>query len=45
MSGKRFRALIVAVLLALSLTISATAPTGIQPVLAAECDSTSGGGG
>ena len=45
MFGKRFEALIIAVLLAFTLAISA-APLAAPPTaLAAECDSTTGGGG
>jgi hypothetical protein len=45
MSGKRFKALIVAVLLALALSISSPLLTAPSTVLAAECDITAGGCG
>jgi hypothetical protein len=43
MSGKRFKALVVAVLLAFVLSISSPLPGAPSTVLAAECDSTAGG--
>lgn len=45
MSGKRFRALIVAALLALTMAISAVPTVPTPTVLASECGSTTGGGG
>jgi hypothetical protein len=46
MSGKRLKALIAAVLLALALAVSVGSPPQLVPpiVVAAECDSTASGG-